>query len=143
MAWIVSGTSPAGAMSEHAADEQRALERMYALSDDPRFDAFVFSCHPAEIGWRSCDASPLTRSCMSRRARCMTKRRCARTARVADMPGFPDQLLVHIDTPAAGELLTLLDGCPCSAGLRAFLRVLRGDVDAAEAQGPLFPRVEG
>lgn len=56
MAWIVSGTSPAGAMSEHAADEQRALERMYALSDDPRFDAFVFSCHPADVGWRSCDS---------------------------------------------------------------------------------------
>lgn len=53
--------------------------------------------------------------------------------------GFPDQLVIHIDTPAAAEILTLLDGCPTSAGLRVFLRTLRGDVEEAGRQAPLFP----
>lgn len=54
------------------------------------------------------------------------------------MSGYPDSLLVEISTPAASELLSLLDGCPTSAGLRHFLSHLRGDVANAEAQSSMF-----
>lgn len=52
MAWIVSGTSATGTMSEVAADEQRALERLYELGDHPAYDAFTFSAYPA----RQCES---------------------------------------------------------------------------------------
>lgn len=56
------------------------------------------------------------------------------------MPGgFPDYLIPAISTPAAQELLGIVEGCPCSRELRAYFDALRGDVERAVDQAPLFP----
>lgn len=56
-----------------------------------------------------------------------------------DWMPFPDSFLPdELPTAAANELLTLLDGCPTSPGLRGWLASVRGQANECEAQTSLL-----